>query len=311
MTYDFGDQDAGAESNRHSSTARLLDHLALYGGRDPHHDHRPLPDDDTAKVALGDMFDALTAIVGDTRLEDDLHTLLWPLANLFHTQIGRLTVKLDANESAQRRSQQEQDGSEVMSVELERLIADGERLTETLDAYAALRDQAATLFEARTGSIWRPRTGSIVSKRPLTAAIIDSRDYLAAKRRAEIEPLTPTGVRIAVTGGVDFNDHRLIWDALDKVRAKHADMVLLHGGASRGTEFIAARWADHRKVAQVVFKPDWTRHGKAAPFKRNDVMLETLPTGVIVFGGAGVAANLADKAKALGLRVWRFAGDGH
>jgi hypothetical protein len=74
--------------------------------------------------------------------------------------------------------------------------------------------------------------------------------------------------------------------------------VLLHGGTPRGTEKIAACWADARKVSQVVFKPDWTRHQKAAPFKRNDQLLEAMPIGVVVFPGSGVTDNLADKAKA-------------
>jgi hypothetical protein len=80
-------------------------------------------------------------------------------------------------------------------------------------------------------------------------------------------------------------------------------MVLLHGGTPRGAEKIAAAWADKRKVAQIVFKPDWTRHGKAAPFKRNDALLETLPIGLVVFPGSGVTDNLADKAKRLGIPV--------
>jgi hypothetical protein len=46
---------------------------------------------------------------------------------------------------------------------------------------------------------------------------------------------------------------------------------------------------DSRKVGQIVFKPDWTRHRKAAPFKRNDQMLETFPAGVIAFPGSGTA----------------------
>jgi hypothetical protein len=33
-------------------------------------------------------------------------------------------------------------------------------------------------------------------------------------------------------------------------------------------------------VPQIAFKPDWTRHAKATPFKRNDSMLEVLPIGV-------------------------------
>jgi hypothetical protein len=92
--------------------------------------------------------------------------------------------------------------------------------------------------------------------------------------------LFPVGPKIAFTGGLDCNDHRLIWDKLDQVHAKHSDMVLLHGGSPKGAERIAARWADHRKVPQIAFKPDWTKHAKAAPFKRNDQMLDVLPIGV-------------------------------
>ena len=56
----------------------------------------------------------------------------------------------------------------------------------------------------------------------------------------------------------------------------------------------------------IVFKPDWTRHAKAAPFKRNDAMLDVLPVGVLVFPGNGIQENLADKAKKLGIPVMKF-----
>ena len=147
----------------------------------------------------------------------------------------------------------------------------------------------------------------MVNHRTLTSAMIDSRDFLAAKRRADTEVLMPAGPKIAFTGGLDCNDHRLIWDKLDKVHAKHPDMVLLHGGSPKGAERIAARWADHRKVPQIAFKPDWTSHAKAAPFKRNDQMLDVLPIGVIVFPGTGIQENLADKARKLGIPVWKLA----
>jgi hypothetical protein len=116
--------------------------------------------------------------------------------------------------------------------------------------------------------------------------MIDSRDFLAAKRRAETEVLVPAGPKIAVTGGLDFNYHRLVWDKLDRVHAKHPDMGLLHGDSPRGAERIAGKWADHRKVPRIAFKPDWTRHAKAAPFKRNDAMLEVVP-----IGGRGVSGQ--------------------
>ncbi len=44
-------------------------------------------------------------------------------------------------------------------------------------------------------------------------------------------------------------------------------------------------------MPQVAFKPDWSKHAKAAPFKRNDLMLDTIPIGVIVFPGTGIQDN--------------------
>jgi hypothetical protein len=122
--------------------------------------------------------------------------------------------------------------------------------------------------------------------------MIDSRDFIAAKRRAETEVMLPPGPKVALTGGFDCNDHRLIWDRLDKVHAKHPDMVLIHGGSPKGAELIASKWATTRKVPQIAFKPDWTKHANAAPFKRNDAMLELLPIGVMHFPGTGIPAAL-------------------
>ena len=64
-----------------------------------------------------------------------------------------------------------------------------------------MRDQAAEQFERQTGSSWRPRAGSMVNHRKLTAAMIDSREFLAAEARAENEVLLPAGPKIAFTGG--------------------------------------------------------------------------------------------------------------
>jgi YspA, cpYpsA-related SLOG family len=294
-----------------SPTDHVLNELQLYGYR-PFRDEpdtRPLPEGDAVAGAVADMFDALVSALSDTRLEPDLDDLLWSTVNVFHRAVDRIERELDGNEQAQRRSQREQNGSEVRSVELERLTAEGVTLIERRNGMELFRDQAAERFEVQTGSPWRPRAGSLVSHRTLTAAMIDSRDFIAAKRRADTEVLLPAGPKIALTGGLEFNDHQLIWDRLDRVHAKHMDMVLLHGGSPKGAELIAAKWATQRKVPQIAFKPDWTKHAKAAPFKRNDAMLAVLPIGVMVFPGTGIQANLADKAKKLGIPVWKF-GDG-
>lgn len=286
----------------------MLTELQLYGYRpfadEP--DPRPLPDGNRMASAIADIFDALIVTLEDTRLEPDLPGLLWSTVNVFHRAADRIERELDDNEQAQRRSQREQDGSEVKSVDLERLTAEGQTLIEHRNAFEQMRDQAAELYERHTGSAWRPRSGSMVNHKAMTSAMIDSRDFVAARKRAAQEVLLPPGPKIVVTGGLDFNDHRLIWATLDQVRAKHPDMVLMHGKSPKGAEKIASCWADHRKVPQIGFAPDWTKHAKAAPFKRNDAILEVLPIGAIVFPGTGIQDNLADKAKQLGIPVFDF-----
>ncbi|RAZ89474.1 hypothetical protein DPM33_18035 [Mesorhizobium hawassense] len=295
-------------SHASSPTDHVLQELQLYGYRpfEDEPDPRPLPEGQIIAASIADIFDAMVVALADTRLEPDLEELLWGSVNLFHRATHRIERELDENEIAQRRLQREQDGSEVKSVELERLIAQGQTLLERRGAFELMRDQAAEHFERHTLSIWRPRSGSRVDHRNLTAAMIDSRDFLAAKKHAAAQVLLPPGPKVALTGGLDFSDHRLIWAKLDQVHAKHPEMVLLHGGSPRGAELIASKWAYSRKVPQIAFKPDWTRHAKAAPFKRNDAMLDTMPIGVVHFPGTGIQDNLADKARMLGIPVMKF-----
>jgi hypothetical protein len=275
------DRDASDFEPPHASspTAHIVSQLELHGYQpsSDEPDPRPAPENNRIEMAVDEVFEVIGATLTDTRSEPDMADLLWGVANVFHRAADRVQRLLDDNEDAQKRSQREQDGSEVKSVELERLLGQGQVLIDRRDSLETFRDHAAEAYGRHTGSAWRPRSGSQVNRRTLTATLIDSRDFLMARRRAETQVLMPAGQRIAFTGGMDCNDHGRIWAALDRVHAKHPGMVLLHGGGPKGAELIASKWADHRKVAQIAFKPDWTRHAKAAPFKRNDVLLETRP----------------------------------
>lgn len=300
------DVHASEPVHQASPTAHLLDELALFGYRpfSDEADPRPLPDDRLATAAIADIFDAVISTMIDTRLEPDLEDVCWQLTNVFHRAQARVQRDLDDNEDAQKRSQREQDGSEVRSVELERLICEGISLIERRNALEFLREAASDQFETHFRKAWTPRTGSLVSHSTLTASMIDSRDFLAAKRRSETDPLLPTGTRIAFTAGPAYHDHRKIWAALDKILAKYPDMVLFHGGNPTGGEQIAALWARNRKIVHVAFRPDWEHFHKAAPFRRNDEILGTLPKAVVACPGNGINANLVDKARKMGLPVW-------
>jgi hypothetical protein len=134
----FDEADLDTEPHTASPTSHLLDELALHGYRpgQDESDPRPLPEPDAVRGQLGAMVEALSAMLTGTRLEDDLADLLWSFVNLFHRKTARIEHQLDTNEQAQRRGQAEQDGSEVKSIELERLIAQGISLIDPTTAKA-------------------------------------------------------------------------------------------------------------------------------------------------------------------------------
>ena len=104
----------------------------------------------------------------------------------------------------------------------------------------------------------------------------------------------------------DIADPAAVIARLEMARAKYSDIILVHGGGP-GVERIAAQWADRNGVLQIVCKPDWDRHGRAAPFRRNEELLNLLPKGVIAFPGSGITENLVDRARQLGIPVMRAA----
>lgn len=290
------------------STAYVLQEMQLYGYRpfEDEPDQRPLPEGRIAEGAIADIFDALVSCLSDTRIEPDLEDLAWNVVNVFQRAGERIERKLDDNEQAQKRLQRQQDGSEVKSVELERKIAEGITMIERRDTMELLRDAGADQFRIHLRKPWLPRSGPMVNRKALTSAVLDSRKAINRRAYQDARVLNPDGVRIALSAGPNYNNHRLICDVLDKVRAQIPDMILIHGATNTGGEKIGACWARDHDVPQDPRKPDWDRHGRAAPFKRNDEILECCPKGVIVFPGTGIQDNIADKARKMGIRVWDF-----
>lgn len=296
-----------SEHSQSSQTQAVINHIAMHGTAPSPDDtdHRDLPSDEAGEHTMTGLFENLIGMALDTQIEDDLEELLWSITNVFHRRLVQVKRRLDDNDGELREMLTAQDGSEVKSVELERLQARAAKLWDHTNVYEAMRDEAARHFATHTGTTWLPRNGSRISNRALTASVIDSKSYLMAKRHKETETLCPEGTRIAFSGG-DYQDHAAICSALDSAHKKYPDMILLHGGTPNGAELIAAKWADNRGVTQVVFKPDWKSHGRSAPFKRNDKLLETLPQGLVATPGTGITENLVDKARKLGIRVMRL-----
>ena len=241
--------------------------------------------------------------VEGTQMADEREPLLWGFVNMLHSQVARIDRTVDRIVPEMRDLERAQDGTEVKAHELETLTDRVRNLGDRRDAFEKMRDLAADTYRVETGDVWRPRHGSHASQTgQLTSAAIDARDFRRARKDRETRAHLPDGTLVAITGGKNVADADAVWTTLDRAREKHGDMVLLHGGGP-GVEKIAASWADARGVNQVICRPDWSAHGKAAPFRRNDELLNLLPKGVIAFPGSGITGNLVDKARQLGIPV--------
>ena len=301
--------DTRQETATASQTAAICENIALFGASPERGeiDSREVWDEDDATEALSEairiMVDGIT--VDGTQMADEREPLLWSIVNCLHAQVGRLDRAVDRITPEMKDLETAQDGTEVKAWELQLLTTRAQNLGDRRDAFERLRDTAADAYRAETGDTWRPRNGSHTSKAgALTSAAIDARDFRRARKDRETRSHLPEGTLVAVTGGKEVADPAAVWSVLDRTLAKHGDMVLVHGGAP-GIETVAAKWAEARSVDQVIVRPDWKAHGRAAPFRRNDALLDLLPKGVIAFAGSGVTGNLVDKARQLGIPVWR------
>ena len=294
-----------------SLMATVCENAQLFGAtpEPDEFDSRDVWDQDDAIDAVRAAFQILAEGIGPdgTQLADERESLLWGFVNMLDAQTQRLDRTADRLMPGLQDLQREQDGSEIKSRELELVTDRAQNLAARRDAFEQMRDAVADDYRAQTGNVWRPRRGSHTSQTgKLTSAAIDARDFMRARKDRKTQAHMPQGTLVAVTGGKDVSDPSVVMRRLDKVRAKYTDMVLVHGGGP-GVERIAASWAEQRGVHQIVCKPDWDRHGRAAPFRRNDELLNLLPKGVIAFPGSGITENLVDKARQLGIPVQKVA----
>ena len=305
-----------------SPTAYICDNAALYGATPGHDeiDNRFVWERDEALAALGEAIRIIAhgVTATGTQLADERESLIWGIVNTLENQRARLSREIDQlTRSRSETSRPEtiedlkraQDGTEITAHALETKTYRARILGDRSDAFEQMRDFAADAYNVETGKTWRPRNRSHVSRTgTLTAASIDARDFIRARKERETNAHLPTGTLIAFAGGKDYNDIDAIHRILDMAHAKHADMILVHGGA-KGAETIAAAWADSKGVNQIVSQPDWKRHAKAAPFRRNDEMLKLLPIGLIATPGSGITDNLVDKAREMGIPVHQLNAD--
>lgn len=270
-----------------------------------------LPENAAVEQTLAAIWSDLLALFPDTAIDEDAEEIAWGLVNLFHRAAAKRAAQLDRATDEIRCLLGSADGSEVHSSELERQIARARAAEAAMLGLETFRDAAALLYLDETGSSWRPATGSRLNHgAALTSAVIEGRDYLRARTEIRRRAVMPEGTLVLFAGGrqsfATAEDAKTlansVWKALDKVREHVADMVLVHGGDSKGLDRIAGAWAERRKVAQIAFGLD-RRLGARAGFRRNEQMLSLNPRFLVAFAGNGVLERLVIAAKEKGVHV--------
>jgi YspA, cpYpsA-related SLOG family len=117
-------------------------------------------------------------------------------------------------------------------------------------------------------------------------------------------------MRLLVCGSRTWTDRARLWQDLDRLVAEHGDgQVVLIEGDARGADRLAGQLARRRGWALERYPADWTRHGRAAGFRRNARMLrEGRPELVVAFTvgpleGSRGTADMVRRARAAGVPV--------
>jgi hypothetical protein len=113
-------------------------------------------------------------------------------------------------------------------------------------------------------------------------------------------------MRILVCGGRVYADAARLFAVLDAIRHDHAVSEVIHG-AARGADSLGANWAKDRGIPERAYPADWSRYGKSAGYRRNELLLsDGKPDLVVAFPGGKGTAHMVGLANAAGIPVRKY-----
>ena len=225
-------------------------------------DGRPYPTDGALEHLGGAIMQELLDVILGTPLED--HSVIAEgLLGGLHTAAQRIEREADKARDEINRGVRDFDGSEVADTDLQEATAKAHACDNALAAVETIRDAAAAVYTVATGEVWSPWKGYIRAS-PATAAMIDAKDALRSAKAARHAATNPSAVIVAFRASphaVSALDASRIFDALNWARETYPTMALATTGL-KGAEKIAMRWAQQKRVAIILAKADFDRHGR-------------------------------------------------
>lgn len=116
----------------------------------------------------------------------------------------------------------------------------------------------------------------------------------------------PRVFRVIVTGSRDWQDWRVVWDALTDLRLQKP-LVVVHGGCPTGADRFADDWCKQTWTVKQVIKADWSLGRRAGPI-RNREMVDLGADICLAFirNGSRGASGTARLAEAAGIKTVRY-----
>lgn len=281
-------------------------------------DIRPHPTAAALAQLGGALMTELLDLLLGTALEDHVVTICETFIGGLHAGTQRLEREADRARDALARRLRDFDGSEVADQDLQDAKRTADAADVAIRSLEFVRDAAAEVYAQATGEVWSPWRGS-VRAHGVTAAQVDAQAALRAaqaRRRSGADPGDCVVAFRAAPQAIAPEDASRIFDALNWALSQWPGMSLALTGAPGG-ERLAKRWAQQKHVRLVLARPDFERHGRAAPFRANDALMALEPVCVLVLGRSlaataheaaafGPALNLAQMAHERGVRCVRL-----
>jgi len=264
-----------------------------------------MPDPTSARAAMEMIIGTVFDLFRETRMAEFSQDIVWGIVNSFHVTAQRIASREDDASKKLDDLARSFDPSEIYAVQLEETQRICQTLMDCREAMEAMRDYAGEIYRVETGRPFSTIKGTRVSS-GLTASQIDARDFLAARAAKRREDHAPTGPVVIFSGGTDWHDHELLWQALDDTRARIPAMILATTAQHKGCDQIAHAWAASRGVKTVRFTLNRAL-GKRAGFVRNEQLMNLKPVHAIVCEGSGIQSNLLSRVREANVAHYAFA----
>ncbi|MBQ4141246.1 MAG: DUF2493 domain-containing protein [Clostridia bacterium] len=80
---------------------------------------------------------------------------------------------------------------------------------------------------------------------------------------------------------------------LDEYVSSDVDLIIC--GGAKGIDEIAEKYADDHKISKLVLRPNYALYGRAAPIKRNEIMVDIADKVLVIWDGKSRGAQYTAK----------------